>query len=114
MSAMGRRSLVAVRARHNRSDDPDGLVVEGAAAAEVGGAGAAEYVGVAVFAEVAAFGHQRDVAALASIVANLNWQISDGGFEAGRATVRDSSGRVGMHGDQRRAGGLALAPLRVL
>src|SRR5882672_353451 len=49
--------------------DPDRLVVERAAAADVGGPRSREEVGVAVLAEVAALRQQRDIAALPRVVA---------------------------------------------
>src|SRR5882672_7757947 len=49
---------------------PCRFVVESAAPADVGGARFRKQVGVAVFAEMAALGHDGDVAALAGVVAN--------------------------------------------
>src|SRR5438034_872771 len=52
--------------------DPDRLVVERAAAADVGGPGPSKQVRVAVLAEMATLRQQGDVAALLRVVADLN------------------------------------------
>src|SRR5216684_2719576 len=81
------------------------FVVERAAAADVGGAGPGQEIRAAAVFQVAALGEQSDVAALARVVADLNFQGADGGLEARQAAVGDPAGRVGMDGDDRWADG---------
>src|SRR5882672_153033 len=61
------------------ADETHWFVVERAAAADVRGACSSEQVGIAVLAQVAALGEQRDVAPLPRIVADLNRERSDRG-----------------------------------
>src|SRR5438046_2966286 len=92
----------------------DGFVVQRAAAAEVGGAGLGEHVGVAVLAQVPALGEKRDVAALARIVTNLNGQCSERRLHVADSAVRDAGSGARVHGDRGRCARLALRALRAM
>src|SRR5438067_2032068 len=115
-----RRSLVARRPGGKRSSrlrsalQPDRFVVERPSAAEVGGAGPGEEIRVAILAEMAALGEERDVVALPGIVADSNGQGSERRLESGETTVGDRGRRLRMDGHDRRPVGLALRPLRAL
>src|SRR4051812_19953541 len=82
-------SVVRRAGSASRRDEPDALVVEGAAAADVGGARLREQVRAAPVAEVPALGHQRHVLALPGVVLDAHLQRALRGLQQRQCSIRN-------------------------